>query len=311
MKSAVKILVSLSLLFFAAAIGPELWSREPSQEELNLEDFQPRKEPEKTKPKIEKPTPKPKPKPEAQPRREKAPAVKSGGQIWKEPVTGMVFVRVPGGCYQMGCGPWAGECGEDNKTVREVCLDGFWMGKYEVTQAQWEKVMGSNPSQFKKGPNYPVEQISWNDAGEFIRKLNERSGGKYALRLPTEAEWEYACRSEGKKERHSGGNDADQVAWYVKNSGSEIHEVGKKVPNALGLFDMNGNMWEWCEDVYNRNAYDKLLGKNPVSTAGSSDRVIRGGSWLNSPGHACCVYRSFDKPASRNSSIGLRLARKE
>ena len=151
-------------------------------------------------------------------------------------VTGMELKWVPKGCYQMGCGPWTSECSVDEKPVHEVCVDGFWMGKTEVTQGQWKAVMGkdNNPSGFNKGDAYPVEQVSWEDAREYIEKLNGRSegGGKY--RLPSEAEWEYAARSGGKEEKHAGGNDADAVAWYEKNSGKSTHPVGKKQANGLG-----------------------------------------------------------------------------
>lgn len=307
MRSAVRILVSLSLFFFASTIGSQLMSREPSQEELKLEDFEPRKEPEKEKPKTEKL----KPKPKAKSKREKAQAVKSAEKVWEDPATGMAFVWVPGGCFRIGCGPWAGECGDDNKSVKDVCVDGFWIGKYEVTQAQWEKVMRSNPSQFKKGPNYPVEQVSWNDAKEFIQKLIDQNGKKYTFRLPTEAEWEFACRSGGKNEKFSGGDDVDKLAWFVRNSGNETHEVGKKGPNGLGVFDMSGNIREWCEDAYDKDAYSELGSKNPVNTDGSSSRVIRGGSWVNSIGHVSCTYRSFTLPASRSSNIALRLVKKD
>jgi len=230
------------------------------------------------------------------------------GREWKDPVTGMEFVWVPGGCYEMGCGSWTSDCDNDEKPAHEVCLDGFWMGKYEVTQGQWKKIMGSNPSRFTKGDNYPVEKVSWNDAKEFITKLNARSSaGQY--RLPTEAEWEYACRSGGKGEKYSGGGDVDRVAWYRSNSGNSTHSVGRKASNGLGIHDMSGNVWEWCEDVYDSNAYSKHGRKNPVVSSGGSYRVGRGGGWSSGPGDVRCAYRNRGAPGFRNGGVGFRLLR--
>ena len=157
-----------------------------------------------------------------------------------------------------------------------MTVGGFWIGKYTVTQGQWQKVMGNNPSGFKKGDNYPVETVSWDDAKEFIRKLNGKSG--YTFRLPTEAEWEYAARSGGKAEKYAGGNDIDAVAWYVANSGRSTHPVGTKAPNGLGIYDMSGNVWQWCEDKYDAEAYKKHQRNNPISSSGGSLKVLRGGS---------------------------------
>jgi len=231
------------------------------------------------------------------------------GEIWREPVTGMELVWVPEGCYQMGCGSWTGNCDSDEKPVHEVCVDGFWMGKYEVTQGEWQKVMGSNPYSFKKGENYPVETVSWEDAKEFIRKLNSRNGGRFVLRLPTEAEWEYACRSGGKQEKYSGGGSVDQVAWYGSNSGGSTHLVGSKAANGLGIYDMSGNIWEWCEDIYASDAYSKHSRSNPIYNAGGSRRVIRGGSWNFGPADVRCANRGGSEPAYRGDRLGFRLLR--
>jgi len=149
----------------------------------------------------------------------------TSGSTFTDPVTGMEFVWVPNGCFQMGSS--SGEKGRDSDEgpVHRVCVDGFWIGKYEVTQGQWQKVMGNNPSYFKKGSNYPVEQVSWDDCQSFIKKLNRQS--RKTFRLPTEAEWEYAARGGRSGEKYAGGNDVDRVAWYSGNSGGSTHPVGR------------------------------------------------------------------------------------
>jgi formylglycine-generating enzyme required for sulfatase activity len=232
---------------------------------------------------------------------------------WKDPTTGMEFVWVEGGTYQMGCGPLAGDCYPNESPEHEVTVSGFWIGKYAVTQGQWQKVMGSNPSAFKKGDNYPVETVTWDDAKEFIRTLSGKSG--YAFRLPTEAEWEYAARSGGKAEKYAGGSDIDAVAWYVSNSGRSTHPVGTKAPNGLGIYDMSGNVWQWCEDVYDDHAYSKHQRNNPVSNSGSTLRVLRGGSWFRDASWVRCAFRGHWEPAFKGnghmggSGLGLRLVR--
>jgi formylglycine-generating enzyme required for sulfatase activity len=232
---------------------------------------------------------------------------------WIDSYTGMEFVWVPGGCYQMGCGPWTSNCTDDEKPVHEVCLDGFWMGKYEVTQAQWEKVMGSNPSKFK-GPNNPVEMVSWNDVQEYIRKLNSRSKA-LGLRLPTEAEWEYACRGGGKQEKYCGGNNADNVAWHTNNSGQTTHPVGQKLPNTLGIYDMSGNVWEWVSDawtIFYENSYSHVHRRrwNPENTGGgnASERIIRGGGWSFGLVGIRAAARSLHSQAHGDNYLGFRLA---
>jgi hypothetical protein len=169
---------------------------------------------------------------------------------------------------------------------------GFYIGKYEITQAQYQAIMGVNPSAFK-GSNHPVETVSWNDAQEFITKLKARTGRNY--RLPTEAEWEYAAR-EGKNNsnyRYSGSDGIGAVAWYVDNSGNTTHPVGQKLPNALGIYDMSGNVWEWCQDCYDSSC---------------SYRVSRGGGW-HSDGSVCRVsYRGYGSPGNRLRNLGFRVA---
>lgn len=228
------------------------------------------------------------------------------GDIWTEPNTGIKFVYVPGGCYQMGCGSWTYNCKENEKPVHEVCVDGFWIGKYEVTQGQWKKIMGNNPSSFDKGDDYPVENISWNDSQNFINKLNSNNS---TFRLPTEAEWEYAARSGGKKQKYAGADDVDSVAWYGEDWNRGHHEVGAKAPNDLGIYDMSGNVLEWCFDWYSDDYYSNSRKNNPQGPSSGSFRVTRGGGWSNS---ARCV-RSSDRtscsPSSMRPYLGLRLVR--
>ena len=245
----------------------------------------------------------------------------TAGQIWKEPVTGMEFVWVPEGCYEMGCGSWTSDCSSDEKPVHEVCLDGFWMGKTEVTQEQWKQVMGDNPSRFQNGDNYPVEHVTWPELKKFAEKLSSLSKDVYEFRLPSEAEWEYACRSGGKPEKYAGGSsDLDQVAWYHENSNRSTHTVATKAPNGLGLFDMNGNVNEWCEDVYRSWAYGKHERNNPIfrekaETAHAA--VHRGGSWKSKPKASRCAARSYEMAIGRppglapyrSDDTGVRLVR--
>ena len=223
-----------------------------------------------------------------------------------DPVTGMEFVFMKGGCFEMG--DTFGEGHPDERPVREVCVDDFYLGKYEVTQQQWEIVMGNDPSRFK-GNNHPVEQVNWKDVQQFISRLNEGSGRKF--RLPTEAEWEYAARSGGKKEKYAGTSqegDLGQYAWYFINSGGQTHPVGEKKPNGLGLFDMSGNVWEWCADWYGDNYYQERPKHNPAGPPNGANKALRGGSWFNDPGNLRSAYRYAFSPEYRTGSIGFRLS---
>jgi formylglycine-generating enzyme required for sulfatase activity len=218
-----------------------------------------------------------------------------------EPVTGMQFIWVAGGCFQMG----SNEGDDDEKPIHKVVVDGFWMGKYEVTQGQWLKIMGNNPSRFKKGDDYPVENISWHDCQEFIRRINAKSRRKF--RLPTEAEWEYACCSGGKAEKYSGGNDVDRVAWYYGNIEGHTHVVGRKAANGVGLYDMSGNVCEWCADWYGENYYLHCKRKNPCGPGSGLSRVNRGGSWYDFPWRVRSANRYGGRPGIRNDFLGVRL----
>ena len=231
--------------------------------------------------------------------------------IGKDPTTGIEMVYVKGGCYQMGDTSGAG--GPEEKPVHEVCVDDFYMGKYEVTQGQWKSVMRNNPSYFAScGDNCPVDSVSWNDAQDFIRRLNSRSGeGKY--RLPTEAEWEFAARSGGKRERYSGGDVLTDVAWFSEIGGDIINRrtipVGKKKQNGLGIYDMSGNVWEWTNDWYGSDYYSSSPPKNPTGPDSGDRRVLRGGSWLNGAFDLRTTYRNFLTPNYRSHAIGFRLLR--
>jgi len=242
--------------------------------------------------------------------------INAGGKTFKDPTTGMDFVFVKGGCYQMGCGSWTSDCDGDEKPVHEVCVDDFYVGKYEVTQGQWKAVMGNNPSSFSScGDNCPVEQVSWNDIQEFINRLNQKTKnnpqapfGKGEFRLPTEAEWEYAARSGGKSEKYSGGNDVDSVAWYKDNSRNKTHPVGTKQPNGLGLYDMSGNVWEWVSDWYSSSYYSESSKNNPKGPNSGSNRVRRGGSWVSYAWSVRASDRFYNTPVFRSSDLGFRLA---
>jgi len=227
------------------------------------------------------------------------------GTVWVEPVIEMPMVWVPGGSFDMG----GVDSGSDAKPVHKVKVDDFWIGKYEVTQSQWVKIMGSNPTELKKGGKYPIENISWNECQDFIKKLNAQSSKTY--RLPTEAEWEYACRSGGKGEKYSGSEKAGPVAWYLVNSVLSAHPVGSKQANGLGLHDMSGNVSEWCMDWYGKHFYEKSPEQNPQGPSGGTNRVVRGGGWVSVPWTLCSSYRSKALADSRRKTRGFRLVRSE
>jgi len=188
---------------------------------------------------------------------------------------------------------------DDEKPVHRVQLTkGFWMGKYEVTQEQWKTMMGNNPSQFKQ-PQNPVEQVSWKDALEFCRK----AGG----RLPSEAEWEYACRA-GTTTKYSSGDsegDLDAIGWHKGNSGAQSHPVGQKAANAWGLYDMNGNVSEWCQDW--RGNYSGSAVIDPVGPSSGQYPVVRGGSWSKSARRCRAAFRDSNNPDNFSNDIGFRV----
>jgi len=216
------------------------------------------------------------------------------------------MVLVQDGTFTMGCTDKQGsDCSDNEKPAHRVTVSNFYMGKYEVTQAQWKAVMGSNPSYFK-GDRLPVEQVSWYDVQEFIRKLNANTGKQY--RLPTEAEWEFAARGgiKSKGYKYSGSDKANRVAWYAGNSKSKTHDVGKKRSNELGLYDMSGNVWEWCSDCY--GDYTSAAKTNPTGPYSGSNRVFRGGSWGSVAGDVRVSARTYSKPDYSRDGLGFRLA---
>ncbi|MDR1810095.1 MAG: formylglycine-generating enzyme family protein [Prevotella sp.] len=213
------------------------------------------------------------------------------------------MVYVAGGTFTMGCtSKQRAFYQDDEKPAHRVRLSSYYIGKYEVTQAQWKAVMGNNPSKFK-GDNLPVENVSWNDAQEFIRKLNAQTGKNY--RLPTEAEWEFAARGGNKSKgyEYSGSNNAYDVAWFYDE---QSHPVGTKAANELGIYDMSGNVWEWCSDLYGN--YSGTAQSNPAGPASGSSRVPRGGGWYNSARSVRVSNRSGNSPDSRGNNLGFRLA---
>ena len=215
--------------------------------------------------------------------------------------TEMVFVE--GGTFNMGCTPEQGsDCGGEEKPVNKVTLSSYYIGKYEVTQGLWEKVLKKSPSSFGGCDECPVENVSWEDCIEFINKLNELTGKDY--RLPTEAQWEYAARGGNKSQgnKFAGGNDMYDLGWYAENSAKKPHKVGLKKPNELGLFDMSGNVWEWCRDWY--GAYESSSQSNPIGANSGESRVRRGGSWY-SLGNSCRVsIRYTGTPSGRTGDLG-------
>jgi formylglycine-generating enzyme required for sulfatase activity len=215
---------------------------------------------------------------------------------------------------------------DDEKPQHEVRITRpFYLGVHEVTQGQYQAVMGQNPSHFKGSDDLPVERVSWLDAVRFCNKLSEREGRKscyriegYAVtiaggdgyRLPTEAEWEYACRA-GTTTRFSFGDDENalgQYAWYSANASRQTHPVGEKPPNGFGLYDMHGNVWEWCWDGYDPGYYKRSPAVDPPGPGAAPARVLRGGGWIDVPRHARSAYRFRNVPGNRNDDLGFRLA---
>ena len=218
---------------------------------------------------------------------------------------------VDGGTYWMGAQSinvggqnYDGDAEDSESPVHSVTISTFYMGETEVTQELWQAVMGSNPSNFS-GTNLPVEQVSWNDCQEFIHKLNQLKNSNF--RLPTEAEWEYAARGGNQSHgyKYAGSNTIGNVAWYTGNSNSQTHPVGTKAPNELGLYDMSGNVYEWCNDYFDN--YSSGSQTNPQGPSSGSSRSLRGGSWNLYQGCCRVSFRGHTSPSNKNRSIGFRL----
>ncbi|MBO7074264.1 MAG: SUMF1/EgtB/PvdO family nonheme iron enzyme [Bacteroidales bacterium] len=234
-------------------------------------------------------------------------------------VNGVTFemIAVKGGTFTMGCTlEQGGDCDDDEKPSHSVTLGDYYIGKFEVTQELWYAVMGTTVSQQRdqadkswslrgEGNNYPMYYISWNECQEFVRKLNQKTGANF--RLPTEAEWEYAARGGNKSNgyKYSGSNSIDNVAWYDGNSGSKTHPVGAKTPNELGIYDMSGNVWEWCQDWYGN--YSSSSQTNQQGPSSGSDRVLRGGCWSDYARGCRVSNRRASIPDFRYYYYGFRL----
>ena len=219
------------------------------------------------------------------------------------------MVRVEAGTFTMGATAEMEDPYDDEKPTHQVTLtNDYYIGKYEVTQALWQAVMGDNPSRFN-GDNLPVENVSWDDCQEFISQLNRITGKTF--RLPTEAEWEYAARGGNKSQgyQYSGSNNLSDVAWYWGNSGEKTHAVGTKQPNELGIYDMSGNVWEWCQD--RKGEYSSSSQTNPTGANSGSNHEYRGGSWCYNARYCRSSYRGSSMPDSRNNYLGLRLVLSE
>lgn len=219
-------------------------------------------------------------------------------------VNGVSFkmIAVKSGTFQLGSDDWY----DNEKPVHQVTLSDYYIGETEVTQELWSAVMGSNPSEFPGNMQRPVEMVSWNDCQTFISRLNELTGETF--RLPTEAQWEYAARGGNKAQGrlYSGSDAIDDVAWYYDNSGGMTHPVKTKAPNELGIYDMTGNVYEWCSDWY--GSYSSAAQTDPTGPSTGSYRVGRGGSWDSYALYCRVADRNFIGPAYSFNGLGLRLA---
>lgn len=234
---------------------------------------------------------------------------------------GVKLVLIPAGEFQMGSPESDKDAEENEKPRHRVKISKpFYLGKYEVTQGEWKAVMKTEPWKGKKhvkeGDDYPATYIGWKETVEFCQKLSQKEGKTY--RLPTEAEWEYACRGGKPTQYHFGHDESDlgKFAWYggILGNGNAkdeqyAHRVGQKKSNPFGLYDMNGNVWEWCSDWYNAKYYANSPTDNPQGLGEGSLRVFRGGSWDNRPGNCRSAFRDGDVPSYRSLSLGFRLAR--
>jgi formylglycine-generating enzyme required for sulfatase activity len=221
-----------------------------------------------------------------------------------EEFCGMEMVYIPGGAFEMG--DLFGDGMANELPVHKVRLEAFHMGRCPVTQDQWMRLQSENPSRFQGG-DLPVEQVTWDQARDFARQLTLAHKSRFRFDLPTEAQWEYAARSGGRSELYAGGNDIGKVAWYENNSNGRTHPVGANMPNGLGLYDMSGNVWEWCLDTFAADAYTRHNAYNPLENTIGADRVIRGGSWNLDAWSARCARRFSFRSDMFGSGLGFRL----
>lgn len=250
---------------------------------------------------------------------------------WSEPSTGMIFVSIPKGCYQMGTkvdvDPPANTMWDDvhykrtlsdnEKPAHETCVDAVWIGKFEVRRKEWRALMGPAPNASSQNDddNLPVSHVRWDEAQLFAKRLTERSGGKYRFRLPTEAEWEYACLAGTSNDNRPAPQELARVAHFGLRSPDPdrgrraLDPVGQRQPNAFGLHDMLGNVWEWVEDHYAANAYARHDLYNPRITEGTDLRVIRGASFRTEFDQVRCARRGRQAAAEALDTIGFRLVR--
>ena len=242
------------------------------------------------------------------------------GRPWTVPGLNLEMMPIAAGSLQMG----ANNGDSDEKPIHAVLITKpFWLGKYEVTQGQWKMLMGTTVREQRdkarpdwslreQGADFPMYYVSWNEAMEFCQKLTqrERAAGRlpegYEYTLPTEAQWEYACRA-GTDGDYGGSGSLDEMGWHNKNSGNKLHPVGRKQANGWGLHDMHGGMWEWCLDRYDEGYYANSPAADPRATGGAG-RVLRGGGWSNAAERCRSAARSWDSPGIRYNHTGFRLA---
>ena len=253
-------------------------------------------------------------------------------ETWTEPITGMEFVWIEGGCFQMGQLPLETrllkrEVGRheyqkyyaDELPRHKICLNGFWMGATEVTQKEWGKIMGFNPAHFNTDENFPVDTVSWQDANNFIGKLNKGNKSN-EFRLPTEAEWEFGARGNTEDVMYHTGNSITTKQANFNGSiafGLNLREEYRKspvgadsfAPNPFGLHNMHGNVWEWCNDWYGENYYEDSPAKNPSGPKNGEMRVLRGGSWFRYSGHIRSATRYKNKPTGQYADTGFRVVK--
>ena len=242
------------------------------------------------------------------------PALKAENLTFTVNGVSFTMVYVEGGTFTMGATPEQGRIYDiDESPTHEVILSAFYIGQYEVTQGLWQAVMGSNPACFKNGNSWPVENVSWNDCLSFIKELNHQLSGQLngkRFALPPEEQWEYAARGgqDSKGYKYSGSNNLTKVGWYIMNSSNDTHThmVGQKLSNELGLYDMSGNVWEWCQNGY--YFYPAGAQTNPVGASPKSNYVFRGGSYNYHASRCRVSNRGYDRPTYRDRGLGLRLA---